>query len=1793
MEWVVLGLVVVLWLISPIVLTVALIISRQHIRNLRQQLAQFQVAENALSEGLKATPPQVAPVEESLLSVDTVPTSSLPETVIKPPPVLPGSPTIAAPVPPEPSQHFTSIVAAFLKRPWLSVNSDASSSRSANDWRPAPPTAFEKALHTLSGWPKCIAPFLVQNIGWFIGGFCFITGALFLIVNTHGFVNALAVLGSLLAANAFLVWAGYQFRQQGDSLTIASNVLLALGMLLAPLVLALTVRLFDAGNGVMQLAGILILAGIVAAFCWVAHLSSALIDQTLRGRYPWLLIVLAMIQLAAPLAVKVADWRVLAALHTILFSVLGYSLRLFSREWLRRLFVDRTFSSYYVAGLLVYTAAVSFIHLSWVWPQPLPTGYTAPFLMALCGVLFPVDAAFKEWVHRYSFLSRFSFFLYALSVVAMVIAVQSGSTLVMLLTFGMGAVLYGWVTWQYRSLPPLYVLLVCVTGLYGIGILAFLPPATWALASFPGLAALLGLARRVGPRSRAIALQCLLSFGVLLGGLVLWSLFCGSSGWLGLATAGMAAGLIYVAVRLARALPDAQWRWDYADIATVLLAATAVACIPDDRWPAWSMPTAFGLLALAVLWIVLGIHDRRQSATGRLVFISGALFNIVMALAAGRMSGSALLGQPEPIMLLVLSAALLLWLSLGLRWQSLFYAMLVVVGAAGILLKLGYFPGTNTGLVQFALVLALWSFLWWLSWRYVLDDALPEIATDLSRHSRSVTTLIRRPLEQVMVVLWIGGFVLWSLRLLDGDISSAWLTASFLGMVSGVVLVGYFRQFRWVVLPWLLGLLGLMGGLVWMDVTLRWLGVAALLYVLLLWWLARTALGWPLLWRWAQVMRFTAPKAGGGCQQVEQGLHYAGLLVAALPGAAGFILGVLGLSFPELLPALSSGLLLFVLTGQCYRTKVHVWAILMTLVVSIWVSRIWQIAPAGFFGLGQPLANVVLSLTMAWVALGLNGRRAVLWRYWRLPLFRMSQILYLLALMGTVLVVLVAGPHLSVVLLLLCIALFPVLRPLPNAAAWRGLGLVLLLSAFLWSVVVQFNANPQDAGAIAIAWGYLLWVGSDRALPRWNSCHRRWGIAPTAWPLLGFFSVLFGVVLILVADAWPLEAASAGLALYCFLLLRNTAWPGVAWLAVGLLTLSGLSVSINWARFPINSVPEWMMALLWLNALWLLVRLWRRFGQRVAAFLRWRQNILERPLVWIPFAVLMLLLAGLFLLEGYWLWAGRTQVSQGDWPLCSFALLLVVSAGHVCSLRLTGLRIQVFLLSLLAAVLAVMLDFSLATMALPLIVALWNSVLLLAWYYGKHRQVIGCSALEVWVNTLPAVAVILLFIIPDIPGGMIAVTLVVLALNAWVRGVWQGHSFWFSSGSVLALAGSYAVWLLDTPFAWLLLVGLLPWYALQTILLYLVLQVVQRRLLVWGHTNTEINTDDDNRACNLNRITADLSPGLLLLSGFWLVWHGCVVVGYHIGRVVFPWHFGLPIDPLAAMMALLLLAGVTTVRLWQRLGASQWIYSAALWLGLVVMYGRLVVLGVAPLTPWDTGVLLAAAALASLLYAITNARPFYYLALLIPLLALGTIPWQLASSWTGTALLATALLYLSMATRLSNPLLLYLAILALNAAVYLWIPLWVEQHGLWQFYIVPAAVSVLMLLHLHRRELRPKVLRGAQLTALSALYAGAGLDVFLRPELNVFVLALVFALMGIALGIALRIQVFLYAGVTFLVLNVLGQLIRFYPEQGLGRALILLGLGVVITTGMVMFNLKREAILQRVRIARADLARWD
>ncbi|WP_295450480.1 hypothetical protein [uncultured Thiodictyon sp.] len=1687
----------------------------------------------------------------------------------------------------------------------------------ASVWRPAAPSRLEQALQVLSGWPALIAPFLVQNIGWFIGGFCFVAGALFLIANTSGFVNALVVFGSLFGATAFLLWAGFQFRRQRAELVVPSSVLLTLGMLLGPLVVAVAVRLVAAslGDGLLMIVSVPVAVATLGAFGLAAALASALMDRALQGRYPWLLTGLAAVQLAVPLAVFATGWPALAALHTLLLVLLGYGLWRFAGEWLRRLFVDQWRTTYYAAGLLVYTALVSFVHLTWVWPQPLPGGYAGPFLMALCGLLLPVDAAFKEWVSKYAFLSRFTFALYGLSVVALAVALQS--TPAAILTLAMGAALYAWMTWQYRTLPPLYLLFGCVAGLYGFVILKPLPPAWHGLTSLPALLALLGLARWAAARSRNLAIQCLVTFALLLCAVTLWSLVWTSPGALsGVATAATAALLAYVAVRLALRLPDVDPRWARADVGVVVLATVAVAFMPDAwRW-GWELSAAFGLLALAALWTTLGLHHRGQPAASRRLFIAAALFNVPLALGLG---GLALwpgwLGRLEPILLLVPAGALLLWLCLGLRRQALFYGVLACAGGIGVLVKQRYAPGPGTGLVDFILVLALWAFLWRLAWRARISAALDpgsDAVTDHHEppgaglwssaaayfdpsgpHETSLAELVRAPLEQAMVLLWALGLLHLGLPVLADALSPGWPWITALAVGSGVLVVSHFHLFRWVALPMLLGLVGLLVGLDQLTLNLPWLGAAAVLYALLVWRLSVDLLERPSTGRLAGALHFTVPGRAGGRRQVEDSLHAGAMLVAAIAVAAVPTLVLAGLPTPEWLPTLALSLLLFLLAGWQYRTEIHAWAALAALTVGAWLTGAW-LAPPALLVVGQPVLNGCLSLGLAVAAVGLEAERARPLGYWRRPLQRTSGLLYLLALGGAVLGALADAPRLPVLLGLLCVALFPVARPLPDAAHWRGLGLALLTSALVWSLAVQSGFELRAAAWIAVAWGYVLWGVGNLVLPRWNARWPGWAAAPTSWPLLGLAGVLGGVTVGALAGAWSSATALAGLTPYLFLLLANTAWPGMAWLAVASLAGSGLLAAGAWAWGAGRWLPEhasgFAVVLPWLNLLLFLVPFWRRYGRRLAARLSWRQDGLAAPLFWIPFAILVLLLAALLLVEaGDLLRAAVVDFGRPVGWLSGLALLLAATASHAWRLRPGPLTAQVLLMALTATVVAILLDLRVPLLWLPLVAALWNGVLLLAWRYGPGKEG-PRAALAPWLTVLPVVSLGLL--VPLAPADWVVCTLTLwlLALVTLARGWWQGSGFWLKAGLTSALAGGYAAWLVGMPP----MVGVLPWYALQTVLLLLAFIAVQRPLAsLLERVDPDQDADRFRRISEAEQAVSQLVAGLLALSLLWLGLHGWFVLAYQAGWGPLPWRFGRLADTLAAGTALLLLAGLLAVRAWRQPDEHAWVYAAALLLGLLAGYGRLVVLGLAPFTPWDTAALLAVAGATLLLYQLTGSWPVSRLALLLPAVALVTVPWQLASPWAGGALLAVAVLYLSQAATLRNPWPLYLGVLALNGAVYLWAPLWAAHYGLWQFYIVPAAVSVLVLLHLHRRELRPQVLGGARLAALSALYAGAGVDLFLRPELGVFVLALALALVGVILGIALRIRVFLYAGVAFLVLNVGGQLVRFYPGQGLSRALILIGLGVVITAGMVAFNLKRESILRRIRIAQADLADWE
>jgi hypothetical protein len=612
-------------------------------------------------------------------------------------------------------------------------------------------------------------------------------------------------------------------------------------------------------------------------------------------------------------------------------------------------------------------------------------------------------------------------------------------------------------------------------------------------------------------------------------------------------------------------------------------------------------------------------------------------------------------------------------------------------------------------------------------------------------------------------------------------------------------------------------------------------------------------------------------------------------------------------------------------------------------------------------------------------------------------------------------------------------------------------------------------------------------------------------------------------------------------------------------------------------------------SLLWLNLVLALVVLWRRNGAAIAARLGWRRADLEAGLVACAGTALFAIL-GLLIATQWAAVAGLELPFSSSIPMGLAALAFVLAASflHALVLRPHGVFAHGALLALYWVPVSIAIMVA-QTRYVPIATALWGIATLVAMRrYGAALGEPLSQALRVWSNILPAAAGLLAL---ELPGITLADQLLVLAVvtaHAAAIGWWQDRRTWLSAAAGLLVLLAHGIWLLWVPLAEI--DRALGWLGLMSATTLWLIVAAIRRL------DTRLEGDPAGAqssvlpsATTLREVLVDAQLPLAALATLELVGHGIWVFAWRSVGESPMWLTG--VDPLAALAGTAMLVAMT-IRAASRRRQGAWIYAAAV-LGLLSAgYVRVVTIGLAPPTAWDTVALIGAAYALFAVQRITRSRPTLHVCLALPLLALVTLPPQLGSAHGAAALLAMALLFLAIRATTKNSMSLFLGLLALNGSAYLFVPLWADHLGLFQLYVIPAAVTVLLMLHLHRRELRPNVLNAARLAALAALYAASTLDLFVRPDLVVFALALGLGLTSIVIGIALRIRAFMYAGVAFLVLNVGAQLVQFYPEHRLGRAVMLIALGIVITAAMIGFNIKREALLNRVRIFQSDLETW-
>lgn len=178
-------------------------------------------------------PSEPAGVEEELVVATLLSTPGTSQAAIEPP-VAAAEPVISHPP----------AVSGESKEPREPVRQRVLAASFANDDEQDQPNPTQRLIDATSQWAAVIKPFLLDNVGWFVGAFLVVAGFVVLIVTFWGSIEQNPILmnslvyASLLVATGVFFSAAYFMRLRYPQLQSSSNVLLVIVVLLIPLVFA-------------------------------------------------------------------------------------------------------------------------------------------------------------------------------------------------------------------------------------------------------------------------------------------------------------------------------------------------------------------------------------------------------------------------------------------------------------------------------------------------------------------------------------------------------------------------------------------------------------------------------------------------------------------------------------------------------------------------------------------------------------------------------------------------------------------------------------------------------------------------------------------------------------------------------------------------------------------------------------------------------------------------------------------------------------------------------------------------------------------------------------------------------------------------------------------------------------------------------------------------------------------------------------------------------------------------------------------------------------------------------------------------------------------------------------------------------------------------------------------------------------------------------------------------------------------------------------------------------------------
>jgi hypothetical protein len=218
-------------------------------------------------------------------------------------------------------------------------------------------------------------------------------------------------------------------------------------------------------------------------------------------------------------------------------------------------------------------------------------------------------------------------------------------------------------------------------------------------------------------------------------------------------------------------------------------------------------------------------------------------------------------------------------------------------------------------------------------------------------------------------------------------------------------------------------------------------------------------------------------------------------------------------------------------------------------------------------------------------------------------------------------------------------------------------------------------------------------------------------------------------------------------------------------------------------------------------------------------------------------------------------------------------------------------------------------------------------------------------------------------------------------------------------------------------------------------------------------------------------------------------------------------------------------------------------------------------------------------------------RPALLGAFLFPLAGLLTAPWG-EPMYAAALLVGHAAHFAALAAHPSRRGLASLAsVIAFNAAL---LVVWAGTGaGEPQYYVIPAGLSLLVLLRIFRDSLAPEVASKLRAGAVTVIYVAGAWKPLMFNDGGAMMVCVLVCLVGVAAGIALRIRSYVYLGAAFLVTCIVANLVRFgMRDHRIGAAFLTL-LGLMVVGFMVVLSAYRERLLQRYARVRSLLSTWD